>query len=1370
MTVSALPWWPFRRSAVDKLKETIRQSGLFDEVWYRGRYAPATRDAVGHYIRWGARRGNDPNPLFDSDWYAAANGLKHENPLVHFIVEGAKKGLNPHPLFDVVYYRENAKDDAAAVEANPLAHFLQRGGREGRSPHPLFRSQWYLEENPDVAAAAVNPLVHYLLHGAAEGRDPSPDFSTDWYLARYPDVAATGANPLHHYVSRGQDEGRVIRPSKADADLVMLSGLFDRDYYLAKNPDVAETGTDPLQHYIAYGGAEGRRPSAWFDGQRYLRSNRDVAESGQNPLLHWLRRGRFEGRSSPIRPDVERHLAEFCDPLKLEKSFERSSDPEFRVSILTPTFNTPVQYLEELFVSLLNQRYTNWHWVIVDDGSTDLDTVNTLKSFVRRSERVSLALERHLGISGASNKALEMATGSHVALVDHDDLLSRDALFHVWTRWRADRDCPGFYTDECKLSDNGELFDFYFKPAWSPVLLENNMYIGHLTVYRADLVREVGGFRSEYDGTQDFDLALRISRRVERLCHIPELCYFWRAVPGSSAATLSAKEYAIERQKLALQDHAATKNPDAFVEQGWALGFWRVRYPLRGPSPLVSYVIPTAARTRMVRGREVDLLVNCITSLERSRFYDNAEYVIVHNGDLTEAHLAYLATVPRVKLVEFKSTGFLNMSRKFNLGVDNASGEYVCLVNDDIEIVTEEGGRELVGFMQSNPGVGAVATLCLYENESVQHNGMILLQGGPSHAGIYKSPRYPGHFGNLRCRREAFGVCGALMFVRRTLWRELGGWSEQFPGNFNDVDFSLRVREAGYSCVVDPWIVAYHFEGASKTGTFPAERGNLSIRWGILADPYFNRNFKQSSPYFEIGSAEAPDERIDRDPYRFEQWLNERIAMRSTRYVPRGEHRLTVGVPVFNQPPRLLEELAMSIAMQTYKNVEVIFVDDASTDAATVAWIDRIAATGFARVIRHPVNLGITGANRTIVEAMTGSFLLLVDADDFLTVDALAVMAHGIEQHPDTGIFYSDEFNSDVQSRLFNPFFKPDFDPILITNCCYPTHLMAISRSLLLSTGAYADDRATWCHDYDSLTRAIAMGARPLHVRELLYAWRIVPGSTAAAGYDAKPQTITSQKFVLDRLIGDLGLATLLRIERNPLFDHDGMWRSCLHGAPPPVTVLHADETWRGASGLDAIEKLADAARLDDGAEWLAILAGDADREEVIRDLFAVGLLSPRVSVVSGIVLDDETGRVRWAGGFFHDGGLVVDPYGGVDFKASSGYHGQLYCQRCVDVAAPANVLIRKDALLRVLAAFPGLSSSNVMAALGRDAILQDRLVCVTPHVRTGVTGQWVGPVDTAGLGSDAETGPASSRWYSSELPFLTDSAYGVVGKIRSDG
>jgi len=1362
MTFDAEYWWPWKRKSFETIRDAIQQANLFDEVWYRSRYAIIAKDALKHYMRRGARKGYDPNPLFASQWYAASYKHVKTNPLVHFVVEGARSRLSPHPLFDTeLYCRSNA--DVVAAGLNPLSHYLERGGLEGRDPHPLFQSQWYLDENPDVAAARVNPLVHYLEHGAAEGRDPSTEFSTDWYLARYPDVAASGLNPLVHYVLRGRDEGRTARLSKRNAELVSLSGLFDHDYYLNKNPDVAAAGVDPLQHYIDYGGSEGRRPSALFDGQRYLRNNLDVAAAGENPLVHWLRHGRNQRRSSPIKPEAVRQLSEFCNPFHLERAYVREHDPDFFVSIITPTFNTPVQYLNELFTSLLNQRYTNWEWVVVDDGSTDLDTVNILKAFADRSSRVKVAFEHHLGISGASNRALELSIGSHVALVDHDDLLSRDALLLVWQCWLEDKKCPGFYTDECKLSDNGELFDFYYKPAWSPILLENNMYLGHLTVYRRDVVLAAGGFRSEYDGTQDFDLALRVSERVDALRHISEICYFWRAVPGSTAATLTAKEYALDRQRLALLDHARKKNPRASVRPGWAIGFWHIDYPITDVHPLVSYVIPTAARSRVVRGKQVDLLTHCIASLERSKFYDNVEYVVVHNGNLTEAHLEFLGTLRRVKLVEFKSTGFLNMSRKFNFGVDNASGELICLVNDDIEIVTSEGGKQIVGFMQSNPAVGAVATLCLYENGQTQHNGMILLEGGPSHAGIYKSPEFPGHFGNLRSRREAFGVCGALMFVRRALWQDLGGWSEQFPGNFNDVDFCLRLRKAGFSCVVDPSIVAFHFEGASKTGTFPAEKGNLAIEWGQISDPYFNKNFKQSSPYFEIGAAELAEVRIDLDPDRFEHWLNERIATRAVRFQAEGRHKLTVGVPVFNQAPQLLEELAMSIAMQTYKNMEVILVDDASTDPATVAWIDNMAKTGFATVIRHDINKGITGANRSIVEAMSGSFLLLVDADDFLTVDALMVMAHHIEKHPDAKMFYSDEFNSDASSKLFNPFFKPDLDPVLITNCCYPTHLMAISRELLQSTGAYTDVKATWCHDYDSLTRAIVVGERPVHVREFLYAWRIVPGSTAAAGYTAKPQTIQSQKFVLDRLIRNLGVSQLLRVERNPLFDHEGMWRVVMHGELPTVTILKAQDVWAAEGGLDGAAVLGRAVAAASEAEWIAIVADQSPEGDVLRGLFAVSLLDKRVSVVSGIVRDAEEKGVRWAGGFFMPGGLIFDPYSGTDFSRS-GYHGQLYCQRCVDVAAPMNVLIRKDILHRVLLKLgPRITSQKLVVALGLDAAANDELVCVTPHVECFVRKSWIGPFDDQGLLKEAEIGLTQSRWYNSELPKLTEAAYGII-------
>ena len=269
--------------------------------------------------------------------------------------------------------------------------------------------------------------------------------------------------------------------------------------------------------------------------------------------------------------------------------------------------------------------------------------------------------KKNRGIASASNSALARASGSHVALVDHDDLLSRNAFLAAYEAWKRAPATQLFYTDECIADANGGFQLIWPKPDWSPAYLENTMCVGHLTIYRTDFLRSLGGFRSEYDGTQDYDLALRASLTEPKVVHLSIFGYVWRAVPGSAAGDTNAKRYAIDRQRKALLDYARNKHAEATVKPGWCQGFWRIVYPLAQPVPLLSYVIPTGGNSRAVK----DLVLNCVRSFEAKKFYPNREYIIVHNGDLAPSQQRELSasgvssfcnTHPRLSISRRQST------------------------------------------------------------------------------------------------------------------------------------------------------------------------------------------------------------------------------------------------------------------------------------------------------------------------------------------------------------------------------------------------------------------------------------------------------------------------------------------------------------------------------------------------------------------------------------------------------------------------------------------------------------------------------------------------------------------------------------------
>jgi glycosyltransferase involved in cell wall biosynthesis/tetratricopeptide (TPR) repeat protein len=1085
-----------------------------------------------------------------------------------------------------------------------------------------------------------------------------------------------------------------------------LPDCFDAAYYLRENPDVARAGLDPLTHYVSYGRAEGRFPNA------------SVANE-------W---GRFR-------------LADLCDPERDEPG-PRISDDAFCISVLTPTYNTEPRYLRELFQALLNQRYANWEWVVADDGSSDSRTVATLRELSTRDSRVRLTLNpENIGISGASNLALAAVLGTHIALVDHDDLLSRDAFLALYEAWKVAPSTQLFFTDECKLLPDGTLEQFWPKPGWSPAYLENTMCLGHLSMYETSFLRSLGGFRSAYDGTQDFDLALRASLTTPKVVHLPIFAYLWRIIPGSAATDLNEKPYAVERQGRAVLDYARKKHPEAVVVPGWGAGYWRIIYPLPSPIPLLSIVIPTGGGSRTIRGQRVDLVLNCIRSFEERHFYPNCEYVVIHNGDLTREQRQALDAIHNLRLIHYSARAF-NLSEKLNLGVAAARGEYLCLLNDDVEAITERGGEELVGYLAANPSVGAIGPMCLFEDGTIQQNGVLLTSVGPSHAGAGQAADFGGHQTMMRCRRESFCIGGAIMYLRKDVYVAAGGFDETLPLNYNDVDFGLRLREQGLTCVVDPGIRVYHFEGVTKVGTNTVEQERFFLKHPNISDPYFSRWFKQNQTTYQLDLCN----KAERHPFGF--WLDRHIAQRVVELVPDGSPKLSVCVSVYNQPKRLLEEMYNSALMQTYQNKELVIFDNGSSNPETLAWLRRVRQEERAIVSRSDENLGIEGGNRRLLELMTGDFFVAMDADDFLSVDALQVMAHAIMRNPDRKVFYSDEYKSDTDSVRFAPFFKPDFDPVLLMNCCYPAHLMTMEAKFLREIEAYTDSRAAWCHDYDTLTRALAIGEEPVHVREPIYAWRINPGSTASAETFGKPETVDSQRFVLNRLLYARGLSDVLSLEPNTVETSRGMWRLQATRPLPDIRVFDVEEVWNerdlGVAGLAA-------AAAEPGVAWIAILVG-ADQNRSLLELSAPAWFDTRVAAVGGLFVNAD-GIVRWSGGLFLPGGRLFDPYAGCRF-AEGGYHGQLWCQRCVDVVAPTNVLIRADALQRA-AARPGVRDADgLMAMLGLGAQEGGDLIAVTPYLRAPALPSSLAPLplDRAGLLLGSNALAMGSRWYDGRL------------------
>jgi O-antigen biosynthesis protein len=529
------------------------------------------------------------------------------------------------------------------------------------------------------------------------------------------------------------------------------------------------------------------------------------------------------------------------------------------ISILTPVYNTDPQWLRACIDSVRRQAYPNWELCLCDDASSSPETIRTLREY-ETDERIRVRyLSVNAGISAASNAALEMARGELVALLDHDDELTPDALAEVVTHFNRRPDVDVIYSDEDKLDLAGARCDPYFKPDWSPDHFLSCMYTCHLMVVRGTVLREVGGFRTGYEGAQDYDLLLRLMERGSAVHHIPRVLYHWRKLPQSTASAAQAKPWAIDAGRLALEDYVRRTGLDAQVMPGGAPGVYRVRRKVRG-TPLVSLVIPTAGRLRTVNGNTVDVLAQAIRSVVQKTTYDNYEFVIVLGGSssgqtLPESTVRALEGT-RHKVITSERLGLFNFSASINTGTAAASGEHLVLFNDDLEVISPEWLTAMLEYSQE-PGVGAVGAKLLYPDGRLQHIGIVLGVVGVAAHAFHQHPGVsPGYGGSALMARNYSAVTGACLMTRRAVFDEVGRFDELLPTDFNDVDYCLRLQRAGYRVVFTPWAQLYHHESASF-GARQHDMGELNEmrrRWtpAIERDPYYNPNLTRDFPDYRI--------------------------------------------------------------------------------------------------------------------------------------------------------------------------------------------------------------------------------------------------------------------------------------------------------------------------------------------------------------------------------------------------------------------------------------------------------------------------------------------------------------------------------------
>lgn len=530
------------------------------------------------------------------------------------------------------------------------------------------------------------------------------------------------------------------------------------------------------------------------------------------------------------------------------------------ISVILPVYNPERRVLEAAIASIEGQLYEHWELCIADDASTDPDIRPLLEEIAARDPRIKLILREQNGhISACSNSALGLATGEWCALLDQDDLFAEHALAFAALEIENHPEAGLIYSDEDKIDEKGVRSNPFFKTEWNPELFLGQNFINHLGVYRTELLRAIGGFREGFEGSQDYDLALRCVERLKpaQVRHIPRILYHWRAVAGSLAAVADAKPYAKEAARRAIGDHLQRQGIAGHVEPcPENIESHRVIYELPDPAPLVSIVIPMRDR--------VSLLERCLEAIRERTDYGPLEIVIVDNGSKEDATLEFLRAleernVARVLRVE----GEFNFSRLINRGAAAAKGDVFAFLNNDIDASDPGWLREMVSHAV-RAGVGAVGARLWYPNGTLQHGGVVLGLGGVAgHAFTGVPQGHAGYFNRTYLQQNCSAVTGACLLVRKEVFDQAGGFDEtNFAISFNDIDFCLRLRAAGLQNVWTPYANLVHHESASRghqrapeeQAQFIREATFMQEKWGIelLHDPFYNPNLSLNLPGFEL--------------------------------------------------------------------------------------------------------------------------------------------------------------------------------------------------------------------------------------------------------------------------------------------------------------------------------------------------------------------------------------------------------------------------------------------------------------------------------------------------------------------------------------
>ena len=715
-----------------------------------------------------------------------------------------------------------------------------------------FNPKYYLKNNPDVSQAAktkIDPIAHYIFHGNYEGRRPHAPKSLPTLLPaiisrhggllgvtkksialyRQGGVAGLRNAVLKVYGVRNTSLGKAAPLKRLDNKQLVDSSIFDEAFYLSSNPDVVAAIAkgdyqSGMQHYEKFGKHEER-------SRNEADAKLNEKCSGNN-YQEWLLR--YDTLTPEKRLVIKERIALMTAPPL--------------ISVVMPVYNPPLAMLEAAIKSVQGQLYSNWELCIADDASQNKGVHKLLKRYATKDKRIKVVFRKKNGhISAASNSALTLVKGQYIALLDNDDLLTEHALYWLAEAMISNPNAGLIYSDEDKIDQAGQRYDPYFKPDWNPDLFLSHNMICHLGAYSTPLVKKLGGFREGLEGAQDYDLALRCSEQLtpQQIVHIPRVLYHWRSHPGSTAQAGSEKNYALLAGERALNDHFVRIKVPAKAEL-LDFSMYKASYDMPIKQPLVSLIIPTFNGLALIK--------QCIDSIVEKTTYKNYEIIVVDNNSDDPEALAYFESLEQKKHIRvIRDQRPFNFSALNNTAVKHARGEYIGLINNDIEVISPDWLTEMVS-LAIQPGVGCVGARLWYPNNTLQHGGVVIGIGGVaghSHKNLCKG--MPGYFSRAQLIQTLSAVTAACLIIKKSIYQEFEGLDEKdLTIAFNDIDFCLRVRDAGYRNIWTPYAELYHHESATrgfddtpeKQQRFNKEVLYMKERWGdaLMKDPAYSPN------------------------------------------------------------------------------------------------------------------------------------------------------------------------------------------------------------------------------------------------------------------------------------------------------------------------------------------------------------------------------------------------------------------------------------------------------------------------------------------------------------------------------------------------